>query len=96
MVFQRTSVLRAFVFCSLNYFRNKLSMYTKVFLFLRESVKRKKDQLNFEQMAPFVLLGIFFQYEAPNYLRAKEQKIPFKWLPFFYLFFFERKQNKYS
>ena len=32
-------------------------MYIKELLFLRESVKRNKDQLNSEQTVPFVVLG---------------------------------------
>ena len=55
--FQKPSVPRVFAFCSFNYFRNKLSMYIKELLFLRESVKRTKDQLNSEQTVPFVVLG---------------------------------------
>ena len=46
--FSKPSVPQVFAFCSFNYFRNKLTMYTKELLFLRESVKKNKDQLNLE------------------------------------------------
>ena len=57
MGFSKKKCSRVFAFCSFNYFRNKLSMYIKELLFLRESVKRNKDQLNSEQTVLFVVLG---------------------------------------
>ena len=49
-------------------------MYIKELLFLRESVKRNKDQPNSEQTVPICST---WEHEVPIYLGEKEQLVPF-------------------
>ena len=59
-------------------------MYIKELLFLRESVKRNKDQPNSEQTVPIcstweheVPICSTWEHEVPIYLGEKEKLVPF-------------------
>ena len=66
------------------FFRNKISLHIKELLFLRESVKRNKDQPIFltngsfcctwEHEVPFCST---WEHEVPIYVSEKEQLVPF-------------------